>query len=329
MRDVQKLPKAELHLHVEGTLEPEMAVALAARNGVELPWPDVDELRAQYDFSDLQSFLDVYYACMAALREPADFRDLIYAYCERAVAQGVRHAEVFFDPQAHTARGVPIDAVLDGLLAGLRDARETFGLTGGLILCLLRDRPAAEALETLESVRQRTSDLLGIGLDSAEVGHPPSKFTEVYALARELGLHVVAHAGEEGPPAYVWEALDVLKVERIDHGVRSLEDPALVERLVADRIPLTVCPLSNLRLRVVDKLADHPLPAMLAAGLVATVNSDDPAYFGGYAGENFAAIRENLQLSDDDLRTLAANSVAASFADDDRKAELLAQITQW
>lgn len=320
------IPKAELHLHIEGTLEPELAFALAERNGVELPYATQDELRAAYSFTDLQDFLDLYYALMAVLRTEDDFADLTNAYLARARAQGVRHAEIFFDPQAHTARGVAIGTVIDGLTRALDAAERTYGITTRLIMCFLRDESAESALETFESARPYLNRLAAVGLDSAEVGNPPSKFREVYARAREAGLKCVAHAGEEGPPAYVWEALDILGVDRVDHGVRSLEDEALVARLVADQIPLTVCPLSNVRLRVVDRLEDHPLRAMLDAGLLVTVNSDDPAYFGGYAGDNFDAVRDALRLDDATLRVLARNSFRASFLDEGARAAYLKEV---
>ncbi|PRY68555.1 adenosine deaminase [Glaciihabitans tibetensis] len=325
----RSLPKAELHLHIEGTLEPEMVFALAEKNGIALPWSSVEELRGLYSFTDLQSFLDLYYAGMAVLQTEDDFAELAGAYLRRAAEQGVRHAELFFDPQAHTTRGIAIDTVIDGLLRALATARSENGITGGLILCFLRDQPVADAMATLESVAARSADLLGVGLDSAEVGYPPSLFEAVFSRARELGLHVVAHAGEEGPPEYVWEALDLLKVERIDHGVRSLEDPLLVERLRRDRIPLTVCPLSNVRLGGVASLDDHALPAMLEAGLVVTVNSDDPAYFGGYIDDNYSAVARALDLDAEQLRAVAAFSVEASFLGADAKATLLAEIAAW
>ncbi|GER21995.1 adenine deaminase [Zafaria cholistanensis] len=323
------LPKAELHLHIEGTLEPEAAFRMAARNGVRLPYADVEELRARYAFTDLVSFLDVYYECMAALRTEEDFAELCETYLRTAVGQGVRHVEMFFDPQAHTSRGVPVDTVIDGLLAGFARVAAREDLTGGLILCFLRDRPVAEAAETLESVRHRASDLIGVGLDSAEVGFPPSLFEGVFAAARALGLHVVAHAGEEGPVKYIEQALDLLHVERIDHGVRCMESPAMVARLRAERIPLTVCPLSNLRLGVVSDLADHPLPAMLGEDLLVTINSDDPAYFGGYVADNFAAVAGALGLDEEQLELVARNSINASFAPAGRKAQLLAGIDAW
>ncbi|MFD7499605.1 adenosine deaminase [Streptomyces sp. NPDC059850] len=320
------LPKAELHLHIEGTLEPELAFALAERNGIELPYATQDELRAAYSFTDLQDFLNLYYALMAVLRTEDDFADLTNAYLARAREQGVRHAEIFFDPQAHTARGVDIGTVIRGLTRALDAAPETYGITTRLIMCFLRDETAESALATFESARPYLDRITAVGLDSAEVGHPPSKFREVYALAREAGLKCVAHAGEEGPPAYVWEALDILGVDRVDHGVRCLEDKALVERLVADQIPLTVCPLSNVRLRVVDHLSDHPLPAMLDAGLLVTVNSDDPSYFGGYAEDNFTAVRDALGLDQTALRTLARNSFQASFLDEETRASYLREL---
>ncbi|MFF8383484.1 adenosine deaminase [Streptomyces kanasensis] len=324
----ENLPKAELHLHVEGTLEPELAFALAARNGVDLPFADTDALREAYRFGDLQSFLDLYYALMAVLRTADDFTELADAYLARAAAQGVRHAEIFFDPQAHTARGVPVGTVVEGLARALERAEERHGVTTRLIMCFLRDLSAESAMETLESVRPYLRHITGVGLDSAEVGHPPAKFREVYEAAGAMGLRKVAHAGEEGPPAYVREALDVLGVERVDHGLRAMEDPELVERLVRERVPLTLCPLSNVRLRAVDVLEDHPLRAMMDAGLMVTVNSDDPAYFGGYVGETFHAVREALGLTPDDLRRLARNSFEAAFLDDDEalRARYLAEV---
>ena len=312
-------PKAELHLHIEGTLEPELAFELAARNGVELPYADTDELRKAYDFEDLQSFLNLYYELMAVLRTERDFEDLANAYLARAAAQGVRHAEIFFDPQAHIARGVGMGTVVEGLWRALGSSEANHGISTKLILCFLRDESAESALQTLEAAKPYLDRITGIGLDSAEVGHPPVKFREVYEAAAELGLRRVAHAGEEGPPEYITEALDVLGIERVDHGLRCMEDPALVARLVRDRIPLTLCPLSNVRLRTVDTLADHPLPAMLDAGLLCTVNSDDPAYFGGYVGDNFEAVHKTLGLAEDRLRELARNSFLASFLEDDEE----------
>ena len=323
-----RLPKAELHLHVEGTLEPELAFALAERNGVALPYPDVAALRAAYDFADLQSFLDLYYACMPVLRTAADFHDLTAAYLERAHRDGVVHAELFVDLQVHLANGIPADAVLDGMVSALAEASAARGTTGGVILSVVRDRPVATAHEALDAVAHRVPDLLGIGLDSAEVGYPPSLFVEVFDRAAALGLHRVAHAGEEGPPAYVVEAIELLGVERVDHGIRAVEDPDLLALLVERGIPLTVCPLSNVRLRAVPDLASHPIRTLLDAGVQVTVNSDDPAYFGGYAGANYAALVQ-LGFTAPEFARLAAASVRASFADDARKAELLARVDAW
>ncbi|MFI1012890.1 adenosine deaminase [Streptomyces sp. NPDC020965] len=325
------LPKAELHLHIEGTLEPELAFTLAARNGVELPFKDTEELRRAYLFEDLQSFLDLYYGLMAVLHTVRDFHDLADAYLARAAEQGVRHAEIFFDPQAHTARGVPIGTVIEGLGRALDASEERHGISTRLIMCFLRDESAESALATLESAKPYLNRITAVGLDSAEVGHPPSKFREVYEAAGALGLRKVAHAGEEGPPSYIHEALDVLGVERIDHGLRCVEDQELVARLVRERVPLTLCPLSNVRLRAIDTLEDHPLREMMDAGLLCTVNSDDPAYFGGYVGDTFHAVREALGLDEERLRELARNSFEASFLDDDeeRRAGLLAEVAAY
>ncbi|MFE9097732.1 adenosine deaminase [Streptomyces sp. NPDC007264] len=322
------LPKAELHLHIEGTLEPELAFELAARNGVSLPYADADDLRAAYRFEDLQSFLDLYYELMAVLRTERDFEDLANAYLARAAAQGVRHAEIFFDPQAHAARGIGMGTVVEGLWRALAGSQDKHGVSTRLIMCFLRDESAESAMETLQAARPYLGRIAGIGLDSAETGNPPGRFREVYEAAAALGLRRVAHAGEEGPPEYITEALDVLGVERVDHGLRCMEDPALVERLARERIPLTLCPLSNVRLRAVDALADHPLPAMLDAGLLCTVNSDDPAYFGGYVGDTFDAVRRALGLSEERLRELARNSFVASFLehDEERRARCLAEV---
>ncbi|MER5864999.1 adenosine deaminase [Kitasatospora sp. NPDC002040] len=323
------IPKAELHLHIEGTLEPELAFRLAERNGIVLPFADVAELRAAYRFDDLQSFLDLYYRLMDVLRTEQDFTDLAEEYLARAAGQGVRHAEIFFDPQAHTARGVPIETVVNGLGAALDRSEAEHGVSTRLILCFLRDLSAESALATLESAKPYLDRITAVGLDSAEVGNPPSKFTAVYERARELGLRAVAHAGEEGPPSYVREALDLLKVERIDHGLRCLEDEELVARLVRERIPLTVCPFSNVRLRAVDTLADHPLRRMLEAGLVATVNSDDPAYFGGYVDQNLTETAAVLGLTEQQQYTLARNSFEASFLDGPTRARYLAELDAW
>jgi adenosine deaminase len=322
--DSQRLPKAELHLHIEGTLEPELIFALAERNRVKLPYPSVDALRRAYEFTDLQSFLDLYYAGMTVLRTEQDFSELADAYFARAREQGVVHAEIFFDPQAHTARGVALETVIDGLWTAVSTSAPRFDISSKLIMCFLRDQSAESAMATLDQALPFGDRIIGVGLDSAEVGNPPSKFARVFERALAEGWKTVAHAGEEGPPSYVWEALDVLKVSRVDHGVRSLEDPALVARLRGERIPLTVCPLSNVKLRVFDTLREHTLGRMLDEGLVATVNSDDPAYFGGYAGDNFAAVAAALELDSEALRTLARNSFEASFIDDATRGRYLA-----
>ena len=324
---VARLPKAELHLHIEGTLEPELAFAIAERNGVTLPYATVDELRAAYRFSNLQEFLDVYYACAGVLIESRDFYDLTWAYLERAHADNVRHAEIFFDPQTHTARGVPFATVVDGIGKALAEARHKLAMTSRLILCFLRHLDEADALETLDAAMPYRDRIVGVGLDSGERGNPPRKFEKVFRRAREAGFVPVAHAGEEGPAQYVREALDVLKVARIDHGNNALDDPALVAELVRRRVPLTVCPLSNLKLCVVDDMASHPLKRMLELGLCATVNSDDPAYFGGYINDNYVAVAEALGLVEDDLVQLACNSFEASLVDDADKVHLLDALT--
>ncbi|GAA4150542.1 adenosine deaminase [Leifsonia shinshuensis] len=323
------LPKAELHLHIEGTLEPDLAFELAGRNGVELPYASVEELAAQYDFSDLQSFLDLYYATMAVLRTEDDFAELTRRYLRTAAAQGVRHAELFFDPQAHVARGVPIEAVIDGIGGALAEAERDLGVSGGLILCFLRDQPVESADAVLTAALTRPERLLGVGLDSAEVGYPPELFAGVFARAKDAGLHAVAHAGEEGPPSYIVQALDLLGVERVDHGIRAAEDPELMARLAADGIPLTVCPLSNVRLRTVPDLSAHPLLRLDAAGVRVTVNSDDPAYFGGYVGDNYLAIRDALGVTAEQAERFARTSIDASFAPTARKAELQAAVDAW
>jgi adenosine deaminase len=323
---VPVLPTAELHVHIEGTLEPELAFSLAARNGTQLRHADLDALRRAYAFSDLQSFLDLYYELTAVLQRPEDFADLADAYFARAAAQGVRYAEVFLDPQAHTARGVPLEVVMEGLGEAFACAPERHGVTARLIACFLRDRDPAEAEDLVPRLAPYRELVIGVGLDSAEVGHPPELFQRAFALAADQGLHRVAHAGEEGPPAYVWSALDSLGVERVDHGNRSLEDPTLVARLREERVPLTVCPLSNLALRGISRLTDHPLVRMLDAGLVATVNSDDPAYFGGYLHDNVVAVTRALGLTAAQRRQLAENSFRASFLPDADKARYLAEL---
>lgn len=324
---LRTMPKAELHIHIEGSLEPEMIFALAQRNGVKLAYADVEALRAAYAFSDLQSFLDIYYAGASVLLHERDFFDLGFAYLQKAAAENVRCAEVFFDPQTHTARGVPVQHVILGLAHACRRAHAEWGLHAKLILCFLRHLSEAEAMATLEAALPWREHFIGVGLDSSERGHPPEKFAHVFAHARALGLHAVAHAGEEGPPAYIEAALDVLKAERIDHGVRSVESPALVQRLARDRIPLTVCPLSNVRLCVFRTLAGHNLPALLDAGLAVTINSDDPAYFGGYVNQNWLETFEALpQLGAREAYTLARNGFEASFASAADKARLIAEL---
>jgi len=310
---IRGLPKAELHLHIEGSLEPEQMFEFARRNRIALPFASVEALRAAYDFSNLQDFLDIYYQGADVLRTEADFRDLALAYFRRAAADGARHAEIFFDPQTHTDRGIPFAVAADGLLAGMAEAERSQGVTSKLILCFLRHLDEDAAFATLRAAEPYLDRIVGVGLDSSEVGHPPSKFAKVFQAARERGLKLVAHAGEEGPPGYVREALDVLHVDRIDHGNRSLEDAALVERLAREQMTLTVCPLSNLKLCVVPDLKVHPLKRMLQLGLKATVNSDDPAYFGGYLAENWLATAEAVDLTRDELITLAKNSFTGSF----------------
>ena len=310
---IKAIPKAELHLHIEGTLEPELMLLLAERNGIRIPYNSVEEIRRAYEFTDLQSFLDIYYAGAAVLQTRQDFYDLTYAYLERAAADNVRHVEIFFDPQTHTDRGISFNVVLDGISDALKAGEAQLGITFRLIMCFLRHLSAAEAMATLDAALPHKARFHAVGLDSSEVGHPPSKFTRVFDRAREAGLLTVAHAGEEGPPEYIRDALDLLKVRRIDHGIRCLEDPALVERLVNEQIPLTVCPLSNVKLRVFDRLEQHNLAKLMDAGLCVTVNSDDPAYFGGYIDENFLQVRQALQLDVNRLQTLARNAFTASF----------------
>ncbi|MFN7123366.1 MAG: adenosine deaminase [Hydrogenophaga sp.] len=318
------IPKAELHIHIEGSLEPELIFALAQRNGLNLPYASVEALRDAYAFTNLQSFLDIYYAGASVLLQEADFHDMAWAYFLHAKADNVVHAELFFDPQTHTARGVPMATVIRGLSSACARAQAELGISAELILCFLRHLSEEDAFATLEAAMPFREHFIGVGLDSSEVGHPPSKFSRVFARCRELGLRIVAHAGEEGPPAYIWEALNDLKTERIDHGVRSLEDPALVAELARRRTPLTVCPLSNLKLCVVNDLRDHPMKRLLDAGLCAMVNSDDPAYFGGYMNANFVQTVQALDLSRDDVITLARNSFEASFVGEARRAELMA-----
>ena len=325
---LRAMPKAELHIHIEGSLEPELIFALAARNGVELPYASVEALRSGYAFTDLQSFLDIYYAGASVLIHEQDFYDMAWAYFERAAADHVVRAELFFDPQTHTARGVAMQTVINGLHRACVDAHAKLGVSADLILCFLRHLSEADALTTLEQALPFRSQFIGVGLDSSELGHPPEKFAEVFARCRALGLHVVAHAGEEGPPAYIWSALDVLKVERIDHGVQSAQDPALMARLAKDRTPLTVCPLSNLKLCVFADLKGHNLRQLLDADLCVTINSDDPAYFGGYINENFLQTFAALGLDASHAHTLARNSFEAAFASEADKARWARQLEE-
>ena len=321
-----RMPKAELHIHIEGSLEPELIFALAQRNGVALPYASVESLRSAYAFTNLQSFLDIYYAGASVLLKEQDFYDMARAYFVRAAQDNVVHAELFFDPQTHTARGVSMETVINGLHRACVDAKAELGVSASLILCFLRHLSEEAAFETLEQALPFQDKFIGVGLDSGEVGNPPEKFARVFARCRELGFHLVAHAGEEGPPAYIWTALDLLKVERIDHGVQASRDAALMQRLAQDRIPLTVCPLSNLKLCVVPDLASHQLPQLLAAGLIATVNSDDPAYFGGYMNENFTQTFAATGLTAQHAYTLARNSFEASFIDASDKQRYLARL---
>ncbi len=325
---IRQLPKAELHLHLEGSLEPELMFELARRNQLGIPYQSVEQVRAAYQFHNLQEFLDIYYQGMAVLQTEQDFFDLTFAYCERAQQDNIRHVEVFFDPQGHTERGVSMATVIQGITRALDQAKGRFAMSSRLIMCFLRHLDEAAAFETLDQAQPWLSRLAGVGLDSSELGHPPSKFTRVFAEARRQGLRCVAHAGEEGPPEYVWEALDLLAVDRIDHGNRALEDQKLVQRLVRDQIPLTVCPLSNLKLCVVDAMADHPIGTMLDHGLLATINSDDPSYFGGYMNANFDAVSEHLNLSPTQLAQLARNSFAASWLDPSEKQPLMDEIDE-
>src|SRR3984957_1497503 len=320
------LPKAELHLHIEGTLEPELAFRLARKHCVALPCATVAELRRAYQFSNLQSFLNIYYACAAVLRDESDFYELTRAYLQKAHAQGVVHVEIFFDAQTHTGRGIAFGTVIGGMLRASQEAEREFGITFRLILCFLRDLSAADAMQALEEALPYKDSIAAVGLDSAESGHPPSKFAAVFERARRAGLHAVAHAGEEGPPSYIYEALDILRVKRIDHGVRCEEDPELVKRLVRERTRVTVCPLSNVKLNVFTRMENHNLKRLLEYGLCVTVNSDDPAYFGGYVLENYLAAQQGLDLSKDHLTLLARNSFEASFLAPPDKARWLAAV---
>jgi adenine deaminase len=323
---IERLPKCELHIHIEGSLEPELMFALARRNNVRLPYASVDAVRQAYRFGNLQDFLDIYYRGMSVLITEQDFYDLAFAYLQRARADNVRHVEMFFDPQGHTSRGIAFATVVDGLHRAIADARRQLGVDASLIMCFLRHLDEADAERTLDSALAFRDRIVGVGLDSSEAGHPPSKFKRVFARARQAGLFVTAHAGEEGPPSYVWEALDLLGVGRIDHGNRSLEDPALVDRLARERMALTVCPLSNLRLRVTDDLAHHPLRRMMDRGLVVTVNSDDPAYFGGYVNDNYRAVSGALALDRDEIAAVVRNGIMASLMAPAAKDSALAEV---
>ncbi|WP_417777015.1 adenosine deaminase [Stutzerimonas xanthomarina] len=308
------LPKAELHLHLEGSLEPELLFRLAERNKIALPWDNVDALRSAYNFGNLQEFLDLYYAGADVLRTEQDFYDLTWAYLQKCEEQNVVHTEPFYDPQTHTERGIPFEVAMRGISDALADGRELLGISSGLILSFLRHLPEEAAFKTLEQAMPFRDAFFAVGLDSSEMGHPPSKFERVFAKARAEGFLAVAHAGEEGPPAYIWEALDLLKVSRIDHGVRAAEDPKLIQRLIDEQIPLTVCPLSNTKLRVFDDMSQHNILQMLEQGVKVTVNSDDPAYFGGYVTENFMALHESLGMTEEQARRLAQNSLDARLA---------------
>ncbi|RLL31342.1 adenosine deaminase [Acinetobacter cumulans] len=324
---IRALPKAELHVHIEGTFEPELMFAIAQRNQIEIPYKSVEEVKQAYNFHNLQSFLDIYYAGANVLVHEQDFYDLAWAYFEKCAEDNVVHTEMFFDPQTHTDRGVAFKTVIDGLQRACDDAKTKLGISSHLIMCFLRHLSEEAAFTTLEQALPYKDQIIGVGLDSSEVGHPPAKFERVFAQARENGFLIVAHAGEEGPPEYVWEALDLLKVNRIDHGVRSEEDEVLMQRLIAEKMPLTVCPLSNLKLCVVQDMTEHNIRRLLQQGVHVTVNSDDPSYFGGYMNDNFIAIAEALDLSNDELKQLAINSFEASFIEDAEKQQWISKIT--
>ncbi len=323
---IRALPKAELHVHIEGTFEPELMFAIAQRNQIQIPYQSVEEVKQAYNFHNLQSFLDIYYAGANVLVHEQDFYDLAWAYFEKCAEDRVVHTEMFFDPQTHTEHGVEFATVLAGLKRACEDAKAKFGISSQLIMCFLRHLSEEKAFETLEQALPFKDDIIAIGLDSSEVGHPPAKFERVFAKAREAGFLIVAHAGEEGPPEYIWEALDLLKVNRIDHGVRSEEDEQLMARLIAEKMPLTVCPLSNLKLCVVNDMADHNIRRLLQKGVHVTVNSDDPSYFGGYMNDNFIAIQQALDLSNEELKQLAINSFEASFISDQEKQKWITEV---
>ena len=323
---IQALPKAELHVHIEGTFEPELMFAIAQRNQIQIPYQSVEEVKQAYNFHNLQSFLDIYYAGAKVLVHEQDFYDLAWAYFEKCAEDRVVHTEMFFDPQTHTERGVEFATVIAGLKRACQDAQQKLGISSQLIMCFLRHLSEEKAFETLEQALPFKDEIIAVGLDSSEVGHPPAKFERVFAKAREEGFLIVAHAGEEGPPEYVWEALDLLKVNRIDHGVRSEEDKQLMARLIAEKMPLTVCPLSNLKLCVVNDMKEHNIRRLLQQGVHVTVNSDDPSYFGGYMNDNFIAIQQALDLSNEELKQLAINSFEASFISDQEKQKWIAEI---
>lgn len=323
---IENMPKVELHLHIEGTLEPDLMFALAHRNKIKLPYNSVQEIHNAYQFTNLQSFLDIYYQGANVLQTEQDFYDLMWAYLMKAAYQNVRHTEIFFDPQTHTARGIPFDVFMPGFLRAKKEAQEKLGITAELILCFLRHLSPAAALETLEQAAPYQDKILGVGLDSSEKGRPPSLFTEVFQKAEEDGYLPVAHAGEEGPAEYVWEALEFLNVRRIDHGVRSIDDPKLIDFLVEHQVPLTVCPLSNIKLCVFDEMSQHNIKQLLDLGVRVTINSDDPAYFGGYMNENFLATQAGLNLSKEDLYRISLNAIEASFISSDRTAELKTEL---
>jgi len=323
---IQQLPKAELHLHLEGSLEPEMMFALAERNAITLPYSSVEQLREAYQFSQLQDFLDIYYQGAGVLQTEQDFYDLTWAYLEHCKADGVVHTEPFFDPQTHTDRGVPFEVVINGIHTALRDGEKKLGISSQLILCFLRHLSEEQAIEVWQMAKPHLDKLVAVGLDSSELGHPPEKFQRVFAMARAEGLKAVAHAGEEGPAQYIWDSLDKLKVDRIDHGVRAVEDAQLMQRLIDQQIPLTVCPLSNTCLKVFEVMEQHNILQMLDAGVCVTVNSDDPAYFGGYIGANFRALQQALNMTEQQLKMLAANSIEASFLSETSKQRHLASI---
>jgi len=325
---IRVLPKAELHVHIEGTFEPELMFEIAQRNHIQIPYQSVEEIKQAYNFHNLQSFLDIYYAGANVLVHEQDFYDLAWAYFEKCAEDKVVHTEMFFDPQTHTERGVEFATVLNGLKRACTDAKDKLGISSQLIMCFLRHLSEEDAFKTLEQALAFKDDIIAVGLDSSEVGHPPSKFERVFAKAREAGFLIVAHAGEEGPPEYVWEALDLLRVNRIDHGVRSDEDPALLQRLIDEKMPLTVCPLSNLKLCVVEDMAEHNIHRLLKQGVHVTINSDDPSYFGGYMNDNFLAVHTALNLSNDELKQLAINSFEASFIDSAEKQKWIATIQQ-